>query len=47
MRVPASLRPRARRREHRGDDIAEACDMTWPVRGTAATSLEDQVSAET
>lgn len=24
LRVPASPRPRARRREHRGDDIAEA-----------------------
>lgn len=38
LRVPASPRPRARRRERRGGDLAEACDMTWPVRGTAATA---------
>lgn len=38
MRVPASPRPRARRRERRGGDIAEACNMMWPARGTAATA---------
>lgn len=38
LRVPASPRPRVRRREHRGGDIAEACNRTWPVRGTAATA---------